>query len=71
MNSKNNCWRRREWKEGETVLNDFPELNRVLQQMGKQRDGEVEGRVDKTPENGVQRVREARGISPPNRDRLA
>lgn len=53
------------------MQNDFPKWNNFVQQMKRQRDRELEGQADKTASRGAQRVREARGISPPNRDRLA
>ena len=53
------------------MQNDFFKWNNFVQQMKRQRGDEVEGKADKTALRGAQRVREARGISPPNRDRLA
>ncbi len=53
------------------MQNDFFKWNNFVQQMKRQRGDEVEGQADKTASRGAQRVREARGISPPNRDRLA
>lgn len=53
------------------MQDDFINWNNFVQEMKKRRDGESEGQADKTASRGVQRVREARGISPPNRDRLA
>jgi hypothetical protein len=47
------------------MQNDFFKWNNFVQQMKRQRGDEVEGQADKTALRGAQRVREARGISPP------